>query len=366
MKLPAVHMGIAGRSAAAGVLSAAIFTAACGSSSGQPTAGEPGSLLTAAQCSANRAAGTITYVSPFGFDASAGIIDVFAAQKLGYFKKMCLKVDFVTNSFQPTELVSSGRAAVTNIGSAADDLVQAANGANVMAVATYGDVSDYAILTQAGITSLKQLQGKTFGYHTAIPVSVLEMLSAAGAELAKIHLVNTQDYNPNQLIQGHVNGLQAYQSNEPITLTAEKLKFNEFTPGQFDVKGTFNVQIFNKGFLSRHRAAAADFMRAELHAFYYCVAHMSACISIEQDYARAAGAEYLVPHESAVWKLEAGLATGHTLPGMGVGVETEAEWQPEAVALQRFGILKSVPHLREWEDTSLVASLYHGNNLVWP
>ncbi|MGH9028203.1 MAG: hypothetical protein ACRDV4_01090, partial [Acidimicrobiales bacterium] len=42
------------------------------------------SSLNASRCSANRGAGTVTYVSPFGYDASAGILDVFAAQKLGY------------------------------------------------------------------------------------------------------------------------------------------------------------------------------------------------------------------------------------------------------------------------------------------
>jgi len=310
--------------------------------------------------------GTVTYVSPFGYDASAGIIDVFAAQKLGYFKNMCLSVSFVTNSPQPTGLVSTGRAVVSNIGSAADALVQVANGADVVAVATYGNASDYAIITQPGITNLKQLEGKAFGYHTAIPVSVLEMFRAAGVNTARIHLIDTQDYNPNQLIQGHVNGLQAYQSNEPLILRSEHAKFNELTPGEFGVKGTFNVQIFNAKFLARHPAAVRDFMRAELHAFDYCVRHESACVSIEQQYARAAGAEYQVPHETAVWKLEASLAADHALPGKGTGVETEVEWRPEAAALRQFGIVKSVPTLSVCENTSIVASLYNGKKLIWP
>src|ERR1035437_8358515 len=77
-------------------------------------------LLSASQCATNKAARVITYVSPVGFDASAGIIDVFAAQKLGYFADLCLKVDVVTNAADVNELVSSGRAQVTTEGSAAD------------------------------------------------------------------------------------------------------------------------------------------------------------------------------------------------------------------------------------------------------
>ena len=60
------------------------------------------------------------------------------------------------------------------------------------------------------------------------------------------------------------------------------------------------------------------------------------------------------------------MALGHTLPDKGVGVETKAEWQPEATALEQYGISKSVRPLGKWEDTSIVASLYDGKTLIWP
>ena len=147
---------------------------------------------------ANRAVGTMTYVSPFGFDASAGIIDIFAAQKLGYFSEMCLSVDFVTNSQTPYELVSSGGATVSDSGSAADDLDQVSTDREIVAAATYGDTSDYALLTQPGITNLKQLEGKNFGYHFTVPVAILEMFRSAGVDVSKVQEIDTQDYDPNQ------------------------------------------------------------------------------------------------------------------------------------------------------------------------
>jgi len=308
----------------------------------------------------------MTYVSPFGFDASAGIIDVFAAQKLGYFSQMCLNVDFVTNSQTPYELVSSGRATVSESGSAADDLDQVSNGSQIVAVATYGDTSDYALLTQPGITNLRQLEGRTFGYHFTVPGGNVEMFRAAGVDGLKVQQIDTQNYDPNQLIQGQESALQAYQSNEPLILKAENAKFNEFVPSQFGVKGTFNVEFFNKQFLAHHREAASDFVRAQLHAFYFCVSHKARCISIEQQYATAAGAEYEVAHEQAVWGLESALAVDNTLPGKGVGVETQSEWQPEASAIRDFGIVQAAPPLGVWEDTSMVASLYDGKTLIWP
>ncbi len=355
------------------VVVALVAAAACRGSSSGETALPAGasssagtSLISAAECAANKAAGPITYVSPFGFDASAGIIDVFAAQQLGYFKDLCLTVKFVTNSQDSTSLVSAGKAQVTNVGSAADYLSSVASGANIKAVATYGDTSDYCIVTQKGITSLKQLEGKTLGYHFVKPAPVLQMLVAAGVDLSKVSFVNTSNYDPNQVVQGKIDAVSCYQSNEPLTLKAEGAAFNVFTPAQFGVAGTFNVQFFNRNFLVTHYAAAKDWMRADLHAFDYCAANITACVNIEGDYSKAAGADFVTSHEIQVWTLESALAKDHTLPGKGVGVESVAEFQPEARELVHFGLTKSVPSLSAVTDTTLVASLYNESALIWP
>jgi NitT/TauT family transport system substrate-binding protein len=107
-------------------------------------------------------------------------------------------------------------------------------------------------------------------------------------------------------------------------------------------------------------------MRADLHAFDYCETHQPQCVSIEQGYAEAAGADFSVSHETAVWHLEAALSLGHTLPGQGIGVQSAGEWAPEADEVRRFGLAKDVPPLAKVENTSLVASLYRGDTLIWP
>ena len=54
------------------------------------TAGEP---FPADRCEANKAAGTITYLSSFDFAASASIVDVLVAEQKGYFDDLCLDVN---------------------------------------------------------------------------------------------------------------------------------------------------------------------------------------------------------------------------------------------------------------------------------
>ena len=322
--------------------------------------------IPAAACARNKAAGPMTFVSPFGFDASVGILDVFAAQTLGYFATECLTVHFVTNSYVPNPLVSSGAATITGEGSAADAMLDVANGSKFVGVSTFGDVSDYAILTRKSITNLRQLQGQVLGYHAPIPVVLTEMLQAAHVDVAKVEEVNDTSYDPTLLIHGRFDALQAYQSNEPLTLKAAGDRFNEFLPSSYGVSGTFNVQVVNEKFLAAHSAAVADFLRAELHAFDYCADHVATCIADEAAYAKDAGVPYDTAHETKEWKFEVTLVQGHTLPGKGIGTETRGEWAPERAAVVKAGLAKSSAIPSSIEDASLVPALYSNQKLIWP
>ncbi|HMK96433.1 MAG TPA: ABC transporter substrate-binding protein [Acidimicrobiales bacterium] len=320
--------------------------------------------LEGAACQANKSAGAVKFVSPFGYDASAGILDVYAALKLGYFRQLCLNVQFV--DAPPGEayaLVSTGTAQVTGEGSAADAMVEEANGANFIGISTFGDISDYALLTRKDITSLKQLEGKVLGYHTVLPVVIHEMLAKAGVDLSKVKLVNDTTYNPLLLVNGHYDAIQAYQSNEPITLRAEHEPFNMWTPSQFGVQGTFNVQVVNRAFLAAHGQAVADFLRAELRAFYFCTTHGAQCVGY---LAKASPFAYDTAHAEQEWQIESKLAEDHHLPGQGIGVQSIAEWQPEAVAVLQYKLVDKPIDLAKAQDSTLASSLYHGTQLIWP
>jgi ABC-type nitrate/sulfonate/bicarbonate transport system substrate-binding protein len=346
-----------------------IAIGSAGASSALPApqgASATATTIPARACARNKAAGPITFVSPFGFDASVGILDVFAAETLGYFATECLTVHFVTNSYVGNELVSSGAATITGEGSAADAMLDVANGSKFVGIATFGDVSDYAILTRKSITNLRQLQGKILGYHAPIPVVLTEMLQAAHVNISKVEEVNDTSYDPTLLIHGRFDALQAYQSNEPLTLKADGDKFNEFLPSSFGVSGTFNVQVANQKFLAAHAAVVADFLRAELHAFDYCSTRVATCINYEAAYAKSAGVPYEVAHETAEWRFEVALVMHHTLPGKGIGTETRGEWTPERNAVVKAGLVRSSAIPPSVEDASLVTQLYSGQTLVWP
>ena len=322
-------------------------------------------LLSPSACAANKAGGTVNFATPFGYDASAGIIDVYAAEKLGYFQDLCLDVRFIDTPIgESYALVSAGTEQLTGEGSAADALVAEANGDDFVGISTFGDTSDYVLLTRADITNLRQLQGKVLAYHPPVlPVVLHEMLVKAGVNLAKVTLVSDTSYDALLLVHGSYDALQAYESNEPITLRADHEPFNMWTPAQFGVSGTFNVQVVNRRFLAAHPAAVADFLRAELRAFDYCAAHVVTCVGY---LAAAAPPPFDFAHAEAEWRIESSLAEAHHLPGQGIGVQTEAEWAPEAAAVAEYKLVSHPVDLAADENTTLAASLYHGTTLIWP
>ncbi len=345
------------------LLATAAFTAVSGAPA---AAASPAVKIPAARCAENRAAGTINDVVGNFFGPGAGGIEDFVAQQLGFFKTECLTVNLLTTSVNATELVSTDAAQIGGAGSAADFLESAANGANIEGVVTFGDASPYTLLTQTSITNLKQLEGKTVGYHTSIPVILLEELKKAGVDTSKVDFVNDTSYNPDLLPEGDFYAIQAYTDNEPLTLKSQGLPFTEWDPDKYGVPGTYDPEFVNRTWAKKHPTAIADFLRADIYALDYCYGHGAECVNIEAQAAAAAGASYPIPHKLQQFNSAAHLVIAARLPKVGFGVETYAEWQPEYNALKQFHVVKSLPPLKQVENTTIVASLYSGTKLIWP
>jgi NMT1/THI5 like len=319
-----------------------------------------------AQCNRNKAVGKITYISPFGYDAAAGLMDVFVAQHLGYFQHLCLNVSINASAQNGQQLVSSGRAQFTSIGSAADDLLAKANGANITAIATDGAQDPHAIYTQAKITSLKQLEGGTLGYHINVTPAADAMLVAAGADPKKVKFISLTSYDPTVVTRGQIDGAIGYASNEPNELKLGHQKFNEFLPSQYGVGGTYTVMQVNSTWFNQHRAVAADWMRADLKALRYCITNQAVCVKYMTGLAAANGLGKAFPPdlESKVWATESTYVLKNN--GLPPGVQTYSEWQPSVTLVKKYGGAKNVPALPQVMDPTLVASLYKGSTLIWP
>ena len=105
------------------------------------------------------------------------------AEQKGYFDKMCLDVD-LKSSFSTANypLVAAGPGPFSSGGFVSEVLTQSTGGANFAVVVNEGKQGIDALLvkTDAGVTTLADVKGKTIGVLGAITPSVKAMLFKAG------------------------------------------------------------------------------------------------------------------------------------------------------------------------------------------
>ena len=321
-------------------------------------------LVSSSRCAANRAAGTITYLTGFGWQASVGILDPIAALAEGFYNDMCLRVDLKPGNGDPTsssQLVAAGRATVTELGSPSDAITAVAGGIPVDAVATYGNTTASTLLTMSSVTNLRQLDGKTIGYKGAMPPIITAMLEKAGVNVRSLKEVSV-GYDPTILPRGQVQGLTAYKSNEPIELKDDGYKFREWDPDSFGLRGAFNVFDVNRAWATAHPQAMQDFLRGTFEAFHYCLSHATACVNDAARYQTG----YLVGQNVQRWQVESGEVDKTLLAGHGVGYEDQAQWEPEYRLLLADHLIKHPVQLSGIINATYVDAIYDGAALIWP
>ncbi len=318
------------------------------------------------RCAANRAAGTITYLTGFGWQASAGILDPIAAKAEGLYAAMCLDVVFKPGNGDPTQsgqLVASGRATLTELGSPSDAITDATGSPNIPVddIATYGNTTASTLLTMPSIKNLRQLDGKTIGYKGAMPPIITAMLQKAGVKISSLKEIEV-GYDPTILPRGQVQGLTAYKSNEPIQLRDDGYKVREWDPGQFGLRGAFNVFDVNRAWAKAHPGAVEDFLRATFKAYHYCLSHATACVEDAAKYETG----YPVHENVQCWSVESAEVDSTLIAGHGVGYEDTAQWQPEYQLLLSHHLIDRRIDLANIIDPTYVDAIYHGRTLIWP
>ena len=325
-----------------------------------------GPLVSSSRCAANRAAGTITYLTGFGWEASVGILDPIAAEAQGYYADLCLRVRFEPGTGDPTssaQLVDAGKVTVTELGSPSDAINDVAGTPSIPvdAIATYGNATIDVLLTMPSVTNLRQLDGKTVGYKGAMPPDISAMLEKAGVRLSTLKEVAV-GFNPTILPRGQVQALTAYKSNEPVQLKDEGYKVREWDPAAFGIKGAFNVLDVNRAWANAHPGAVEDFLRATFKAFTFCLSHAATCVRDAAKYQLG----YNVHQNIQRWQVESSIVMKTLLPGHGVGYEDTAQWEPDYQLLRRYHYIKRSVDLSSIIDPRYVDAIYHGRKLVWP
>jgi ABC-type nitrate/sulfonate/bicarbonate transport system substrate-binding protein len=329
----------------------------------------------AGRCEANKAAGTITYLSSFDFAASASIVDVLVADQKGYFEDMCLdvtvKASFSTDNYP---LIAANEAQFSSGGSFSEVVDYAGrNDAGFVALAVEGRTGIDALIVKDGqSTELADLKGKTIGVKGAITPSVAAMLKQAGlTEGTDYETALLDGFDPKVHIAiPEIIGFPGFKSNEPLQLAAAGIPFKLYDPADYGIPGSFGVLYTNSTFLGEFPTAAEDFIRASMQGLADAIADPDAAAAVAVDMINANGnALFLSPEgETARWGVESKLIADSTASDLPIGVPDPALLDNEVSTYAEIGLFDGlIPDITTMVNTTLVAGLYGDNaKVIWP
>jgi putative hydroxymethylpyrimidine transport system substrate-binding protein len=358
--------------AAAILLSGLVACGSGGSGSGSGS-GSGGGAISAARCAENKAAGTITYLSGYYFQASASILEYVAASKLGYFADECLNVSLTPgngDTSQLAKLLASGRADVAAL--AEQDLIQArASGIDVEGISSYSDAGLDVLMTNPDITRLTQLDGKIVGDKGYFPATVEAMLVKSGVAFGSLHVVK-EGYDPTVLPR-HAGGLEAltgFVSNEPNQLREAGYKVTVWQPVKYGIPSSLGAMAVNPAFAAAHPTAVQDILRAALKAYGYCsasAAHVAQCVGYAAGL--SGGTTYNTKLNTAIWDTETSVVKADPTPGEPLGGISPANVAAITAMLRQFRLLPAsvtAATTEGWFDDAYIRAIYRGDTLIWP
>ncbi|MEX1106470.1 MAG: ABC transporter substrate-binding protein [Ilumatobacteraceae bacterium] len=342
-----------------------------GDSGADVVAGEP---FPADRCAANKAAGTITYLSSFDFAATASIVEVLVAKDAGYFDDLCLDVE-VKASFSTANypLLAANDAQFSSAGSFSEVVDYAtANDAQFVTLAVEGKTGIDALILKPGVaTTLADLKGATIGVKGKITPSVAAMLLQAGlTEGTDYTTVLLDGFDPKvHIAVPDIAGFPGYKSNEPLQLEAANIPFDLFDPAANDIPGSFGIIYTNGQFLAEHPTAAQDFIRAAMRGLADAVADPKAAADVALGYINANGnAMFLSPEgETARWAIDAELVVD-TNTATALGIPELDQLSNEVDTYARIGLFGgTAPDITPYVHTDLIDGIYATDRtVIWP
>lgn len=335
-----------------------------------------GAAFPADRCTANQAAGTITYLSGFDYAATASIIEVLVADAAGYYDELCLDV-VVTPSFSTANypLVAANEAQFSSAGSFSEVATFAAvNEADLVTMAVDGHVAiDTLMLRPEAANDLASVAGQTLGVKGKLPPSIAAMLAGEGLiEGADFETVLLDGFDPvAHMAVDSIVGLPGWKSNEPGALERAGVVVDLYDPADYGVPGSFGLIYTNREFLDAHPAAAQDFMRATARGLADAMADPTAAAGIAVDLINGHGnpAFLSVEGETFRWTIDVGLIESTTPADSFPGVPVVAELDAEIAAYDEIGVYGEVgaPATEGRVDPTILRDVYAADgSVIWP
>jgi ABC-type nitrate/sulfonate/bicarbonate transport system substrate-binding protein len=276
----------------------------------------------------------------------------YAAVQQGFYRDAGLEVSLreASDGENPAEVVLRGDA---EFGIAASDLiVLRSQGKPVVALAPIYQHSPLVLLVAAdsGIDSVHGLIGKRVMLE-AHADELLAYLHFEGIRKESITWL-PHSFDPSGLINGTVDAISAYSTDEPFLLREAGVKYNTYTPRSGGIDFYGDTLFTTEDQVRLHPERVRSFLHASLHGWKYALAHPDEIIELILS-------KYSDRHSREHLKFEAEMSENLILPDVvEVGYVNPGRWRHIGETYERMGIIESLPPLEEF--------LYERNPRVIP
>ncbi len=306
---------------------------------------------------------SITFMAGFRPQANLPFVAAYVAQEKGYFEEQGLNVDIQHSTGEHLNLLMAGEVDVTTLDG--NSVLQRRDdpGLPIVAIALFGQRGQQAFLalSDTGISTPKDWEGRTFGYKVTIPVDYLAILEAEGVDRSQIQEVRV-GFDPRVLTEGQVDVLAAFKSNEPNVIRGLGFDVNMFDAADYGVPTLGLTYVVRQDHIDDDPETVERFLKATMKGLEFAAANTEETLDIVLKYAEGADRE----HMRFMLAAEFADAVSPLTDANGLGWMTEEQWQEFHDSLLKYGALPSSQDVSGAFTDDFLDEVYEDGKVEWP
>jgi len=269
----------------------------------------------------------MTFMAGYKPQANLPFVGVYVAQEKGFFAEENLQVsiEHSPGSGQHLQLVAQGNVQVTTQDAAILLRRRSDPGLPLVSIALIGQHGQqaFAALHSNNFLTPKDWEGHTVGYKGSPPPELFALISAAGADINKMEIVNV-GFDPRILTEGKVDVYPVYKSNEPFMIEKWGYDIDLWTAEEYGVQTLGLTYVTSDDTLKNDPEMLQRFLRAAIKGILYAEQNPEEAIDIVLKYA---GPE--TDRDNMMFMLQSELVDlrSDTTDQYGIGWQTEGQWQ---------------------------------------
>ena len=305
----------------------------------------------------------VTFMAGFKPQANLPFVAAYVAQEQGYFAQQGLDVTIHHSTGQHLQLLLSGDVDITTAAAGSVLKRRADPGVPIRAIALFGQRGQqtFIALADSGIDSPRDWEGRTVGYRISLPPEYLAIVDAAGVDREQVREVRV-GFDPRILVQGKVDVLAVFKSNEPDTMRKLGFEVVQFDPSAYGVPALGLTYIVREELIAAEPELIARFLKAALKGLEFSHSHPEETLDIVLRYADKEDRD----HMRFMLEAEQADAVSEVTDAHGLGWMTARQWQEFHDLLVRYDALAREVDVAQAFTTRFLEQAYDDGRLVWP